>query len=179
MSRIFLLILCLLPFQKDEPVLSWNESYKLTWADFRGLPNNQVSAAAVTASGITFGFSVRETNSVPVSFTTEVHAHFYPEKSWYKPKLADAHVLGHEQLHYDITELHARKFRKGISQFKVSSSIKNNLRSLHKTINKALAEMQNSYDAETDYSRNNTAQLKWKLYIERELEKLSEFKSLN
>jgi len=101
---------------------------------------------------------------------------FFPEQSWYKPNIADAHVLGHEQLHFDITELHVRKFRKRISLLKVSNTIKGELRELNKTINKELAAMQDNYDAETNYSRNIENQSKWKTYISDELEKLSKYK---
>ncbi|SFZ92792.1 protein of unknown function [Flaviramulus basaltis] len=178
MVRIFLIICCFFSVQKDEPIISWNESYKLSWSDFKAKPDNNTSAVAITASGITFGFSVTQTdrNDV-VSFSTEVYAHFYPEQSWYKVEQADTHVLGHEQLHFDITELHARKFRQLISLLKISNSIRNELKQLHNTINKELAELQNKYDDETNYSRNFEAQQKWKTYIEAELKKLSEFKS--
>lgn len=174
--KIFLVLCCFL-YVQDEPVMSWNDSHKLSWEDFKGKPNYQKSAVAITASGISFGFSTKETDSKVVSFATEVFCHFYPEKSWYKPNRADNHVLGHEQLHFDITELHVRKFRYRISQLKVSNSIKTQLRNLNKSINKELAIMQNKYDAESDYSRHFENQAKWKTYIAIELEKFSKYKS--
>ncbi|ULC58561.1 DUF922 domain-containing protein [Flaviramulus sp. BrNp1-15] len=180
MLRIFFIICLFLSVHNDEPVISWNESYKLSWNDFKAQPNNRSSAVAITASGITFGFSITQTDSNKVvSFTTEVHAHFYPEQSWYKIELADHHVLGHEQLHFDITELHTRKFRQRISQLKVSNSIRSELKQLHDTINKELAQMQNKYDSETDYSRNFETQAEWKIYVETELKKLSKYKSVD
>ncbi|WP_233783321.1 DUF922 domain-containing protein [Flavivirga eckloniae] len=159
--------------------MSWNESYKLTWSDFKGPPNKNTSAVAVTASGITFGFSVSKTDDRVVGYTSEVHAHFYPEKSWYKKDEADLHVLGHEQLHFNITELHARKFRQRIDQVKVSNSVRSQLKQLHNTINKELSQMQNTYDSETNYSRNVEAQAKWEAYIAVELKKLSKYKSVD
>lgn len=174
-----LFVLCFFVCVQDEPAMSWNESYKLSWADFKGKPNNKVSAVAITASGISFGFSVRETDSKVISFTTEVFCHFYPEQSWYKPNVADNHVLGHEQLHFDITELHVRKFRQRISQLKISNTIKNELRQLNKSINEELSVMQDKYDAETNYSRHFENQAKWKTYIAEELEKFSKYKSVD
>ena len=177
MIRIFFIICCFLSIQKDEPIISWKESYRLSWLDFKAQPNNNVEAVAITASGITFGFSITQTSDKVVGFSTEVYAHFYPEQSWYKIEQADTHVLGHEQLHFDITELHARKFRQHISLLKTSDTIRNELKQLHNAINKELAELQNKYDDETDYSRNVAAQTKWKTYIEAELKKLAQFKS--
>ncbi|WP_238320928.1 DUF922 domain-containing protein [Neotamlana nanhaiensis] len=161
---------------QDQPVKSWKASYKLTWNDFKGKPQLQTGAAAITASGISFGFSITETDSHKVvDFTTEVHAHFYPEQSWYIPEQATNTILGHEQLHFDITELFARKFRQRISKLKISNNIKQELKALHKTINKELAVCQNKYDSETDFSRSFEAQLQWKLYVEAELKALEDF----
>ena len=178
MLRIILLFCGFLFFQQNEPVLSWNETYRLSWADFKSEPNNNTSAAAITASGITFGFSITQTDENQViSFTSEVHAHFYPEQSWYKIEQADDHVLGHEQLHFDITELYARKFRERISKLRVSNNIGRELKGIHQTINKELSEIQNTYDNETDFSRNYEAQAKWTAFVKLELQKLAKYKS--
>ncbi|NMH89383.1 DUF922 domain-containing protein [Flavivirga algicola] len=179
MIKAFLVLSCFLCVQQDEPAMSWNASYKLSWSDFKDTPDKSTSAVAITASGITFGFSVRTSDNCVVSFTSEVYAHFYPEKSWYKKEQADIHVLGHEQLHFDITELHARKFRQRISQVKVSNSVRNELKTLHNIINKELSQMQSRYDSETNYSRNVEAQAKWDIYIANELKKLSKYKSVD
>ncbi len=180
MIRMILLISCFLFVQKDESILTWNTSYKLSWSDFKAKPHGETDAVALTASGITFEFSIRQTDDNRIlSFKTDVSAHFYTENSWYKPELADHHVLGHEQLHFDITELHARKFRQSISQLKTNQNIKRELQQLNKNNNKALTAMQNAYDEQTDYSRTKETQAKWKLYITQELEKLSEFKQVD
>lgn len=178
MLKVILLFCGFLFFQQDEPVISWSETYKLSWADFKSKPNNNESTAAITASGITFGFSITQTDKNQVlSFTSEVHAHFYPKQSWYKVEQTDDHVLGHEQLHFDITELYARKFRERIGKLKVSNNIRRELKGVHQSINKELAEIQNAYDNETDYSRNYETQAKWVAFVKTELEKLAKYKS--
>ncbi|MCB4799988.1 DUF922 domain-containing protein [Neotamlana laminarinivorans] len=176
LNRLFIASFLFLCNYQDQPVKSWKADYKLIWADFKGKPNPNHSAVAVTASGITFGFSITETNTNKVvDFNAEVYAHFYPEQSWYAPNRANAHVLGHEQLHFNITELFARKFRQRISKLKKSNNIRRELKTLHNTINKELAQFQNKYDTETDFSRNFEAQLKWEKYIEAELKELEDF----
>ena len=137
-------------------------------------------AVAITASGITFGYSIRQTekNEV-VSFTSEVDAHYYPEQSWYKAEQADNHILGHEQLHFDITELFARKFRYRISQLKVSNNVKGQLKKIHKDIITELSKMQNKYDNETDYSRNFESQATWETFMIAELKKFIKYKSIS
>jgi len=178
--RIFLLFLCFVCVQNDEPVLSWNTYHKLSWKDFRGKPNMKDGAVAITASGITFDFSITKTDKDEVvSFTTKVFAHFYPEKSWYKIERANNYILGHEQLHFDITELFARKFRYRISQLKISNSIWIELKIIHNAINLELSLMQNKYDNETDYSRNSESQIKWKAFVGAELDTLFKYKSVD
>lgn len=160
--------------------MSWNESYKLTWQNFKAKPNKNDGAVAITASGITFGFSIKQTDkNKVVSFTSDVDSHFYPEQSWYKIERADNHILGHEQLHFDITELYARKFRYRISQVKLSNSVRRQLKKIHNDINTELSRTQNKYDNETDYSRNFEFQSKWKIYVDAELNKFSKYKSVD
>ncbi|WP_372938074.1 DUF922 domain-containing protein [Seonamhaeicola sp.] len=176
MIRI-LIVFCSFLLIQEEPVLSWSESYKLSWTDFKGSPNLQDSAVAVTASGISFGYSIKQTNNEVTNFSTQVHAHFYPEQSWYKPDRAGIHVLNHEQLHFDITELHARKLRYEINKLKITNHVKSELKTLQKTINLELKNTQNKYDLETNFSRNIEAQAQWKAYIAQELKKFSKYKS--
>lgn len=162
---------------QNNPVISWSDNYRITWNNFKAKPPSNVSAVATTASGITFGFSIKQSDARVVSFTTEVYAHFYPEESWYKPERADSHVLGHERLHFDITELFARKFRQRISVLKTTNDIAKRLKVIHKNINKELEVYQNQYDAETDYSRNVEGQRQWEARVKRELKVLELYKS--
>lgn len=178
MIKILLFLCCFIFVQDNEPVLSWDTSYKLAWTDFKATPNVNDAAVAITASGITFGFSITQTDKGEVvSFTTEVYSHFYPEQSWYKIEQADKHILGHEQLHFDITELYARKFRYRISKLGISNSIRRQLKKIHNDINTELAQMQNKYDNETDYSINFEYQAKWKIDIDAQLATFSKYKS--
>lgn len=162
---------------ENEMVMSWRDDLKLTWNDFKGTQNIQSDAVAVTASGITFGYSVRKANSKIVDFTVSVEAHFYPEKSWVVKALANDYILAHEQLHFDITELHVRKFRQQISTVKVSQHLGSELDRLHKSINKELATMQNQYDTESNNSINKEVQIKWVTFVKKELKKHEAFKS--
>ncbi len=155
--------------------MSWNDSYKLAWTDFKDQPDKNAHAVAITASGITFGYTLKQADKQVISFTTSVVAHFYPEKSWRKTE-ADAHVLEHEQLHFDITELYARKFRQRISKLKLSNTIGEQLKKIHNTINKELAVFQDVYDTETDFSRNPEHQARWKAEIANQLAALSKYK---
>lgn len=179
MIKVFFAICCFLCFQNDKEVRAWSENYKLTWVDFKGKANYNVGSAAVTTSGISFGYSVKVKNNNVVSFTTEVFANFYPEKSWYKKDLANNHILKHEQLHFDITELYARKFRQQIELLEPDNEIKDTLKTLNKLINEELKALQNLFDEYSNHSINKEEELKWQLFIKEELAKLSQYKSVD
>ncbi|MCA0132025.1 DUF922 domain-containing protein [Winogradskyella alexanderae] len=174
-------ILCFLFFllgqNPDEETITWNESHKLTWADFKGPINPSSDAIALTASGITFGFSISTSGSKIVDYDTTVEAHFYPNKSWCNKKKANQYILGHEQLHFDITELYARIFRQRLTKLRVNQNIKKQLKTLHNAINSELNETQKRYDAQSVHSINTEVQHQWQTFIQVELEKLKEFKS--
>lgn len=157
-------------FMASEPSISWNEKYRLSWKDFRGQPDNGSEVAAITASGITYELGARITGH-KVEVDCKVSAHFYPEKSWYKKALADSIILAHEQLHFDITELHARKFRKAIEKARFTENVKEEMRGIYDNINRELDAYQYRYDTATDYSRNPEKQQEWGKKIARELKK--------
>ena len=109
MFRIFLMFCCLYSVHQYEPVLSCTESYKLSLQDFKSKPNLSEIVEAIIASGISFGFSIRQTDDKQVvSYSSNEDLLFYPEQSQCKFNQADNHILNHEQLHFDITELFAR-----------------------------------------------------------------------
>ena len=158
-------------------VISWNTSVKLTWEDFKAKPDTESDAVALTASGITFGYSVKTKGEQIIDFSTTVESHFYPNKSWYLKSKASSYILNHEQLHFDITELYSRKFRQQLSKLKVNQNIKEQMDDMHIAINKALSETQRRYDEETNHSMNEEKQKEWDAFIAKELNRLDQFKS--
>lgn len=172
---IFLVVVIATP--NDEVTIQWNEAKKLSWADFRGPIEDNSDAVAVTASGITFSFSVKQSNNRFISFEAQANAHFYPEKSWYIKDKGDDHILAHEQLHFDITELHVRQLRYEISKLNLSQNIRNDLRSLHEQANINLAKMQNAYDTQSQNSINKEQQAIWSEFVKTELKKFRDYRS--
>lgn len=162
---------------QEEVTISWSEDYKLEWSDFQGKVKAVSNEAASTASGLTFGYSISNTGNTIDKFDANVKAYFYPEKSWYIKEKANEHILGHEQLHFDITELFARKFRKALQSVPLKGNLKNNLQILHSRINKELYQLQRVYDQETNHSINKEVQKQWEEAIVEELKKLEAFKS--
>lgn len=135
-----------------------------------------MDAAALTASGLSLELSAKTSKFSLIEFNAVVEARFYPDKSWYKKEFANSFVLAHEQLHFDITELYARKFRQKIDQATFTVHIKKELSALNKSINMELKEMQQEYDRDSNFSRNAETQLRWQGLIQNELKKLTKYK---
>lgn len=170
-------ILCIFLFVQDEETINWSQQGKLHWGNFEAAPDYDTDAVAITASGITYGFSSKSySNSDKIEYTTNVIAQFYPERSWYLKERVNDTVLGHEQLHFDISELHARKFRKRIKNTKFSKNIQQEISKIYDQINEELRDMQNAYDTGSDYSRDYAGQIKWQKLIARELKKYDNYK---
>jgi len=168
-----LLSLCL--FQQDRS-MTWSDDLQLQWEGFNGTPTRGTTVVAVTASGLSFGFSTKMTETQLVDYTAFVDAHFYPDKSWYVKERANSVILDHERLHFDITELHARKFKQRIAQTKFDLSINSQMERIHNTITDELRQMQQKYDTETDHSQNVDKQKEWQKFIKVQLDKLSYYK---
>jgi len=168
-----LLSLCL--FQQDRS-MTWSDYLQLQWEDFNGTPTRGTTVVAVTASGLSFGFSTKMTETQLVDYTAFVDAHFYPDKSWYVKERANSVILDHERLHFDITELHARKFKQRIAQTKFDLSINSQMERIHNSITDELRQMQQKYDTETDHSQNVDKQKEWQKFIKVQLDRLSYYK---
>jgi hypothetical protein len=177
-TRFFLiLILCVSSGMNDQETIQWTQSKKLSWTDFKGAAESDSDAAAITASGITFSYSVSKTDNQITSFNAQAEAHFYPQSSWFIKERCNDHILAHEQLHFDITELYVRIFRYRLARLEVSQNIKTELNAVHTAVNKELADMQHQYDAQSQNSINKEEQAKWAAYVAEKLKKFEAYKS--
>ena len=86
------------------------------------------------------------------------------------------YILSHEQGHFDIAEIYARKLNKALKQysFNVKTSPKE-VPAMYQQIMKEEGQLQNQYDSETDFSRDKPQQAIWLEKIQRELDKLKEY----
>ncbi len=154
--------------QEIEESYLWNAKTKLVWEDFKGDVPPDAVPAATTASGISYKYSANLLHH-EVNLDFEVSAFFYPNESWYKPDVCNELILSHEQLHFDISELFARKMRKRLNETSFSDNVKAEIRKIYKEILKELADFQDRYDWETNFSRNREQQLRWNTQIAEEL----------
>jgi hypothetical protein len=171
----FLIFSSYLFSESDTEKIEWRENVKLSWADFKGVPNRGAGYVASASSGISFSYSFKTIDD-ELFYHYKVECHFYPQESWYKPELVSNYILKHEQTHFDITELHARMLRKRLSESKFSKNIKVEIEGIYKTLEKQRGDMQNRFDAETEHSKNKQQEYLWEAFISKQLKAYDRWK---
>lgn len=145
---------------------------KLNWNDFKGKPNKQSIAAAITESGFGYRLSMQSTNK-KAKIEITVFCYFSKLNSWVKPDLKSNYALLHEQHHFDITYINACLF---IKRLRAADFTPDNFVSLTEKINdecfNALEKMQNDYDGQTKNGRIKNIQLAWNKKIDQQLDSL-------
>jgi hypothetical protein len=162
-------------FPKEDDCLTWEDSVKLTWDDFQGTPDaDSTSRKAETTSDLSYDYKIQK----EVIHVTVV-ACFQRSKSWIvaAKNAKTPALLKHEQVHFDMTELTARKIRKEISGY-VSTDIPGTQATIDKAGAKYKAELDSLatlYDTETNHGSIAAKQKKWETKIAAELKKLETF----
>jgi hypothetical protein len=143
-----------------DDLIQWNPSRKLTWNDFQAMPDGNSTNAALTSSSIYMKFS-----SDGTSLQYEITCNFDKKKSWGRVK--NDHILAHEQGHFDITEIHARRLSKALAAYRANArTLNKDVNDIYKAEMENLQRMQSQYDSETSHSRNFKEQQEWENKIE-------------
>ena len=170
----YFLILLLFPSvlfsqSSNEEVLEWDPSRKLSWADYKARPNPDSDAGASTTTylGINYNITSR-------SFSYKIYSRFSKTRSWGLHKTA--YILSHEQGHFDIAEIFARKLHKKMSEYEFNKKTYNkDLEKIYRDVTKEKEDTQNQYDKETNHSINKTEQLLWLKKIAAMLEEYADW----
>lgn len=166
---IFFAFLTFASFSYSQDTIYWSPSYKLKWDDFQGKVDSNSQFGAISYPGIKYFLSANED-----SFNTKVVCFFLKSKSWVR--VISVTGLIHEQGHFDIAELFARKLRKSFTEYKFNYKIvKKDIDSLFLLNKQERAKIDKLYDKETDFSRNKKQQAFWNNKIKNELDKLKKY----
>lgn len=154
-----------------EEVITWKKDRKLSWNDYRGKPQKRFAAASTVYSLGRYVYA--EEGKV----YAKIDAYFYCKDSWKKTDWINDEVLAHEQKHFDIVEVFARRLRKQFTGmvFTGLKDAEKKVEALYKLTDKELDAYQNKYDTESDGSMNGEGQRKWNKKVEQELEELSAY----
>jgi hypothetical protein len=151
---------------------TYDQHPELTWTDFAGEPPHNAVPLASANTGISYIIK-NLPDSISRRPVIEVSAHFYSSLSWRKsPQVNDLKLLKHEQLHYDISELHARKLRLVYKRYIPQENISKEVRFIFEKFEKERQAMQRLYDKETRHGRDASKQAYWESYVTSELFKL-------
>jgi hypothetical protein len=150
---------------------------QLGWKDFHGSPRLGTSTAAQTSSGVTYLVECRDRR-----FRFAVLATFSPTESWVRPDIpphrkASGRTLKHEQIHFDITEIFARRLRQA---FAGASGLcphrLNDARKIFDRLARDSGHLQERYDKETAHGMVQEAQLRWSRTVASSLDSLARFR---
>ena len=154
----------------------WSRSYPLSWADFKATAPADGAEGARTVYELNYEWQCRG-----AAFQFVVTAEFLPARSWVKPGVVlspseSARVLGHEQTHFNVTEVFARRVRKYFAE--LYSPCTQNENVLQVAVERYITEeaaMQKRYDDDTRYGLEAPRQRMWDRDVLEMLSSLEKF----
>ena len=155
-----------------EPLINWSHDRKLTWEDFKGKPTaSKSNMLAVTCSNINFTYK----HSKGLITNYEIKSVFIKDKSW--TITSNLKALAHEQLHFDINELYARKIRKSFDSLANKNNyLMENYIKVYNTYTVKRNRINRLYD--TEVYGNDIALKQWIKKINNELEELDNYEEI-
>lgn len=178
MRFIFFFLLLSYSVLAQKPVqdtVNYRNYNTLKWTDFKAdVPENTTFSASVS-TGMSYKWSYSTRGGI-IDFRYDIHAKLYRNFSWSIYDKEKESVLKHEQYHFEITELFARKFRKALAEYEIGRSIRNDVTRIYENLENERKAMQLLYDEETEHSINKEAQLSWESKIELLLKQYEAFK---
>lgn len=92
-----------------------------------------------------------------------------PSKSWVNPGYADQYTLQHEQTHFNLTEICARRLQTELNQMKLKSRKSTLIQATLTKWQSKMEALQKQYDLETMGGNDRVAQNLWNEKIIAEL----------
>ncbi len=188
---IFAIFLLLNFVQQQSDLVLWNAKRPLKFEDFKAVQKDTIK---IENNGMILGAQSRfkfRFNTSQTSNTTpkmEVFVYFDPKDSWMLLKTET--TLEHEQIHFNIVELYARKMRKSIDSLRKLNV--NNLQIYKDKVsdwNKKYDNYNILFDTEIDdkvyylngkfLSDKNPKQKIWKEKVDKELKILEKFQLMS
>lgn len=148
-------------FAKVSDDVLWSAERPLQWADFSGTPDYENDfVKALTASSIRYSYGCENGY-----INYHIESVFKKSQSWVKEEARTTYHLSHEQLHFDITELYARKLRNALDKKQFPC---HRMYAFEQTIRQYLQDWRNeqsTYDKETFFSVKRAEQADWEFEI--------------
>lgn len=141
--------------EENGDYLPWANVRPLTWDDFLCEPKRNTDAVALTSTALGISYNVSNNQ-----LNYEITCSFSKVKSW--GLLKTPYILAHEQGHFDITEIYARKLHQELLDYKFNRrTFRQDVNIIYDRVVKEKENLQFAYDGLTDHSRNKTVQKEW------------------
>jgi hypothetical protein len=142
-------------FNKEAAMIPWETDKRLVWDDFLCEPRTGTDAVASTSTSLGIAYQLTDGQ-----LNYHITCYFNKEKSWGLMKTD--YILAHEQGHFDITEIFARRLNEALKNYQFNKrTFKRDISEIYQSIVSQKEEYQKTYDAETDHSRNRKTQYDW------------------
>ena len=158
----------------EEEIIVWNKNVKLKWTDYKAFLERDTPVAAASAVGIRYE-SITQSNE---RIILNVNAVFVKKKSGVWMEKATDDGLLHEQGHFDLAEIYARKMRNELQNFQFKyeyGKFKSDIIKVYNAYSDSLSLMHRMYDKDTHYSCLPVKQKEWNQYIKNELKQLEKY----
>lgn len=156
--------------------IEWKENKKLVWSNFKSEINNQRGKDIVAYTHCGWVYSVVKSSNPKGAAKVNIETVFNEDKSWKDAEKINDYVLNHEQKHFDIAEIFARKIRKEIiGKIKTSSDYDKYFQPMYNRILKDYKNFQALYDGVTEHGMNKEKQAEYNILINEELEQLKNY----
>jgi hypothetical protein len=154
----------------SDTAFAWSAARRLVWSDFQGAPPAGGAEGARTAYTLYYAWKCRGQ-----AFKFRVIAGFRPRQAWVKAAvLNDAaqsrSVLGHEQTHFDLVEVNARRMRRDFAELSgACGKTDGELTAIAQRLVREEKAEQRRYDDETDHGLLPEQQAAWTADVSRRL----------
>ena len=175
-----LLAAAVMPWAQDpqgaDEVIVWSAVRKLDWKDFKGKPPAGTLGGALSAISHDYAAGCRDQ-----VLQVRVQTVFMPRQSWVTYRIASSGLasrvgLVHEQIHFDLAEVYARRIRKMFRELRDPCPRPDaELMGMAEAVIKDHWTAQRRYDTETENGQVGRRQEDWQRKIAGELAALAEF----
>ena len=149
---------------ESDELIPWTFSRRLSWEDFLCEPQKNSDAVASTSTSLGIAYQIEHGQ-----LTYSITCNFSKRKSW--GLLRTDYILAHEQGHFDITEIFARRLFKALQEYQFNrKTYRDDINEVYKNIVAEKEATQAAYDGETDHSRNRKIQYEWLQKIDQMLD---------
>jgi hypothetical protein len=175
-----------------DTIIEWDRARPLTWDDFQGKvragADNEQVAESMTSLTWSFRYEIEWAGDECVYTVLDITstAEFHPGGSWVRPDKDTPDILEHEQIHFDITQIHRELFADAVDDVigKSRACPDGSRRSATRNVERALRDFlgesydkiwrahlneQAAYDSETRHGINRSRQRDWATRVRQSL----------